>query len=89
MNTLDARARKVAITLSALAGFVDALGFLELGGFFVSFMSGNTTRLGVGVAGAMPEAWIAGGLMLTFMLGVTGRSLGARPARIGRPRCSA
>jgi hypothetical protein len=72
MNTLDARARKVAITLSALAGFVDALGFLELGGFFVSFMSGNTTRLGVGVAGAMPEAWIAGGLMLTFMLGVTG-----------------
>jgi uncharacterized membrane protein YoaK (UPF0700 family) len=85
MNTLDARARRVAIVLSALAGFVDALGFLELGGFFVSFMSGNTTRLGVGLASAMPEAWIAAGLMLVFTLGVTAGVVTGRRAGAHRP----
>ncbi|WP_293968387.1 YoaK family protein [Sphingomonas sp.] len=39
----------MAIGLSMLAGFVDALGFLSLGGLFVSFMSGNSTRFAVGV----------------------------------------
>lgn len=34
------------IGLSALASYVYAIGFIELGGFFVSFMSGNSTRLG-------------------------------------------
>ncbi|WP_164153920.1 DUF1275 family protein, partial [Stenotrophomonas maltophilia] len=38
----------IAICLAALAGFVDALAFTSLGGFFASFMSGNSTRLGVG-----------------------------------------
>ena len=37
----------VAVSLSFLAGYVDALGFLKLGGVFISFMSGNSTRLGV------------------------------------------
>lgn len=40
----------LAATLSALAGYVDAVGFMTLGGFFVSFMSGNSTRLGVGLS---------------------------------------
>ena len=40
----------LACTLSALAGYVDAIGFLHLGGMFVSFMSGNSTRLGVSLA---------------------------------------
>ncbi|MFZ4120505.1 MAG: YoaK family protein [Caulobacterales bacterium] len=70
MDTLDERARQFAVGLSCLAGFVDALGFLALGGFFVSFMSGNTTRLGVGLAGHWPEAALAGALMGIFTLGV-------------------
>jgi uncharacterized membrane protein YoaK (UPF0700 family) len=48
---LDSR-RNVALAcaLSALAGYVDGIGFLHLGGLFVSFMSGNSTRLGVSLA---------------------------------------
>jgi uncharacterized membrane protein YoaK (UPF0700 family) len=40
----------LACTLSGLAGYVDGIGFIHLGGLFVSFMSGNSTRLGVMVA---------------------------------------
>ncbi|MCL2535023.1 MAG: DUF1275 family protein, partial [Nocardiaceae bacterium] len=40
----------VAVFLSGLAGFVDAMGFITLGGFFVSFMSGNSTKLSVSAA---------------------------------------
>lgn len=40
----------LACALSALAGYVDGVGFIHLGGLFISFMSGNSTRLGVMVA---------------------------------------
>lgn len=40
----------LATALTGLAGYVDALGYLQLGSTFVSFMSGNTTRLGIGLA---------------------------------------
>lgn len=60
-----------AVCLSALAGYVDAIGFLHLGGFFVSFMSGNTTRLGVAIAGLDVEhAAIAGSIIVAFVGGV-------------------
>ena len=71
-----------------MAGYVDAVGFIALGGFFVSFMSGNSTRLGVGLAAWSPDAAIAAGLILCFVLGVmlgsgAGRFAGARrPAAI-------
>jgi uncharacterized membrane protein YoaK (UPF0700 family) len=44
---LDSR-RNVALAcaLSALPGYVDAIGFLHLGGLFVAFMSGNKMRMG-------------------------------------------
>jgi uncharacterized membrane protein YoaK (UPF0700 family) len=47
VQQLDRPRRRLAIALAALAGFVDATGFLAAGGYFTSFMSGNTTRLGV------------------------------------------
>ena len=41
MTRLELRSRIFACLLAALAGFVDAIGFIRSGGFFVSFMSGN------------------------------------------------
>jgi len=35
------------LVLTALAGYVDALGFVRLGGLYLSFMSGNTTQMAV------------------------------------------
>jgi uncharacterized membrane protein YoaK (UPF0700 family) len=37
----------LAVFLIALAGFVDAVGFLILGNLFVSFMSGNSTQFAI------------------------------------------
>lgn len=65
----------VAICLAALAGFVDAIGFLQLGGFFVSFMSGNMTRLGVGLATDNGQARLAAHLVLSFVGGAMGATL--------------
>lgn len=69
------RVRLLAAALSALAGYVDAVGFIKLGGFFVSFMSGNSTRLGVGLAQASPQAALAAGLIGCFVTGVVAGSL--------------
>jgi len=73
-----------AICLAALAGFVDALAFTSLGGFFASFMSGNSTRLGVSAGtGGWGNALVAGGLILSFVSGVILASVivRAQPAR--------
>lgn len=51
MIDCDQRTRFLAAGLSALAGFVDALGFMQLGG--------NSTRLGVGQARASSTAAVA------------------------------
>jgi len=54
-----------------VAEFVDAVGYLKLGGFFVSFMSGNSTRLGVGIGtGMLANAGRAAGLIALFLIGV-------------------
>ena len=69
----------LAISLSGVAGYVDAIGFLKLGGFFVSFMSGNSTRLGVGLAtGHWAAVMTVVSLVLAFVAGVV---LGALTAR--------
>jgi len=84
MNRYDRRVRVIAACLSALAGYVDAIGFIRLGGFFVSFMSGNSTRLGVGLAHGSHHAVIAIGLIGSFILGVVAGSLTGHVARAHR-----
>lgn len=70
MTRYDFRTRLLASGLAALAGYVDAVGFLGTGGFFVSFMSGNSTRLGVGVARSAEFAVAALALIGAFVAGV-------------------
>jgi uncharacterized membrane protein YoaK (UPF0700 family) len=74
---LDSRGNiALACALSALAGYVDGIGFLDLGGMFVSFMSGNSTRMGVSVAaGDWLKAAEALGLIALFVIGAAAGSL--------------
>jgi uncharacterized membrane protein YoaK (UPF0700 family) len=66
----------LACALSGLAGYVDAIGFLHLGGLFVAFMSGNSTRLGVSLAeGQWLSAAGAFGLIALFVIGAAAGSL--------------
>src|SRR6201996_971430 len=66
----------LACALSATAGYVDGIGFLHLGGLFVSFMSGNSTRLGVNLAeGHWPNVLEAIGLIALFVTGAAAGSL--------------
>ncbi len=69
----------LACLLASTAGYVDAVGFLDLGGFFVSFMSGNTTRM----AAETTTSHIAGagkalGLIGLFFVGSVAGGLLAR-----------
>ncbi|TYL91147.1 DUF1275 domain-containing protein [Bradyrhizobium rifense] len=73
---LDSRRNIVlACALSGLAGYVDGIGFLHLGGLFVSFMSGNSTRLGVSLAEA--QWWQAAGALGLIALFVVGAAAGS------------
>jgi len=65
----------LASGLAWTAGYVDAIGFLHLGGYFVSFMTGNSTRAGASVADASLSGFLqAFGLIAAFFLGVVGAS---------------
>lgn len=81
MIRFDRAYQTLAIGVAALAGFVDAIGFVETAGFFVSFMTGNSTRFAVGVAEGTRGAAIAGGLIATFVAGVVAGSLVAEQYR--------
>jgi len=60
----------LAGVLAALAGMVDAIGYLRLGHLFVSFMSGNSTQLAVAVGGGhLTEAGVIAELIALFVLG--------------------
>jgi uncharacterized membrane protein YoaK (UPF0700 family) len=85
MIRLQTRARLFAICLSAIAGFVDAVGYMQSGGFFVSFMSGNSTRLGVGIVERASHAALAVALIACFVLGVAGGTVAARGRAARKP----
>jgi uncharacterized membrane protein YoaK (UPF0700 family) len=82
MKDYSHRQKALAYMLAGTAGFVDAVGFRHLGGIFVSFMSGNTTRLGVDVAMAdWRQAATIAGIIFVFVAGAT---LGALIGQEGR-----
>ena len=61
----------LAVTLSALAGFVDASGYIHFHHLFVSFMSGNSTQTMVAAAaGDLSEVEVVGRTIVLFILGV-------------------
>ena len=71
--------------LSAVAGFVDAVAYLHLGGYFVSFMSGNTTRASASlVNGSVEGTVLALGLILFFVVGVVASTFAFPGPRKGR-----
>ncbi|MEI9927928.1 MAG: DUF1275 family protein [Sphingomonas sp.] len=80
MHRTDSPLVAIAVCLAALAGFVDALAFTSVG-FFASFMSGNSTRLGVGLgSGSAGDATVAAALVLSFVSGVILAAVIARAA---------
>ncbi len=83
MHQHTPKERIVAVALAGLAGYVDAHAFLELGGFFVSFMSGNTTRLGAGAVENVSAVLIPAGLIALFVGGVMAGTILSRLARLG------
>lgn len=86
MHRYDPARQRLALGLAALAGLVDASGFVVAGGYFTSFMSGNTTRMGVELA-ARPAAALAPlGLIAAFLSGVIGGALIARASEGRRKR---
>jgi uncharacterized membrane protein YoaK (UPF0700 family) len=70
MIRYERKFRLLAMCFAGLAGFVDAIGFLKSGGLFVSFMTGNSTRLAIGAVHAAPVALAAAGLIILFVFGV-------------------
>lgn len=82
----EARRREIglAVVLAAIAGYLDVLGFIVLGGQFVSFMSGNTTEFATFLGtGALAGAGSAAVLIGMFVVGVM---VGAVAARFGDSR---
>ena len=73
----------LGLALTGCAGFIDAVGFIELGGYYTSFMSGNTTQLGTAFLNAEPLL-LPFGLVAMFFLGsVLGAMLALRGRRLG------
>lgn len=60
------------LLLTALAGYIDAIGFIRLSSFYTSFMSGNTTQMGVSMAhGEFAQALMPTVLIIMFLIGST------------------
>lgn len=75
MHRYDSGRQKLALGLAFLAGQTDAIGFIVAGGYFTSFMSGNTTRLGVDLMENPAAAYLPVALIASFLGGVVAGSL--------------
>ncbi len=77
----------LAVALTMLAGFVDAVAFVRLDGLFVSFMSGNSTSLAAEPSqGRIGSAAAAGGVIALFVMGAfAGRLLALSAGPWRRP----
>ena len=87
-TSLTTRQQFVATGLTANAGFVDGLFFIHLGGYFVSFMSGNSTRAAADLAQGDFTGWLAASLLIVgFLIGVMLSSFAVRfgPQRFHPP----
>ncbi|WP_440784098.1 YoaK family protein [Pseudomonas syringae] len=73
----------LAASLSVLAGMTDAIGFMATGDF-VSFMSGNTTRLAVAISDG--DLNVTARLALAIFMFIIGNALGVVVARRGGRR---
>lgn len=61
----------LSLGIVALAGAVDAVSFLQFQKLYVSFMSGNTTALGVALVKGQPaEIWRLSLVLALFVVGV-------------------
>jgi uncharacterized membrane protein YoaK (UPF0700 family) len=74
-GTLEiARAERALVPLArglaALAGFIDAVGFLAFGQVFLASPEPSGTILGVSLAGGSKISYVAGAVLFSFFLGV-------------------
>ncbi len=84
-RSLGWRGIAFASGLTAIAGFVDGVAFIHFGGYFVSFMSGNSTRSSASLAEGDFGAWaMAMGLVGGFVLGVAAATLASQVASVQR-----
>ncbi len=75
MNAVPRSASSLLLLLAAIAGWIDALSFTELGKVFTSFQSGNLIFLGLAIDEGNGELLVGAAVSLTAFLG--GSTLGA------------
>ncbi len=84
-RSLGWRGIAFASGLTAIAGFVDGVAFIHFGGYFVSFMSGNSTRSSAALAEGNYFEWaLAIGLVAAFVLGVAAATLASQVPSVHR-----
>jgi uncharacterized membrane protein YoaK (UPF0700 family) len=74
----------LGLLLTAAAGYADAVGFVALGGHYVSFMSGNTTQLGDALTS--PSSGLVLLPLSLIVMFFSGSTLGSWLALIGGAR---
>lgn len=74
-----------AALVTAIAGFLDAVGYVQLSHLYVSFMSGNSTHLGMSIAaGVWSDVCSAALVIVAFVVGASLGTITADRAGEGR-----